>query len=646
MKELIRIGNAQAFWGDLPSAAPDLLQQFPELDYLTMDYLAEVSMSILALQQERNPELGYPRDFVQVVQRLSEYWSAGGRCRLIANAGGLNPVACAVACQRVLEESGCRSLKIAVVSGDNVLSILKENSVASGSTREHGERANGNKADSRADGVDRFFNLDDGRPLSTVSDRLVTANAYMGCQGIVNALNTGADIVITGRVADPSMVLAACVHHFGWATDDWNRLAQGTVAGHVLECGTQATGGISTDWLSIPDPAHIGFPFVEIESSGRFVVTKAPGTGGAVTEQTVKEQLVYEIGDPGGYLSPDVRVSFLGLQVRQLERNCVEVVGAIGSPPPATLKVSATYRDGFRAAGSLTIFGHRSVAKARRSAEVILQQLSQAGWSYRDALVECLGNADSVPLPTGVLDTAEPFETVMRVAVESESKAAVEAFSQNLMSLVTAGAQGTTGYAEGRPRVHCVFRYWPCLLSADRVHPSVEVFDSRDTLAARPAPPCWPGPRLPHPNSSGKEAGISSSTEREMNRIRAAELGREIEQESQNLAAGNSEESLSDTRTARLIDVAYGRSGDKGTGANVGILVRNREDYPWLVEWLTVERVQNYFSRLNLASVQRYEMPNLGGVNFLLAGVLSPGIRNDAQGKALAQALLAMPLEQ
>lgn len=589
MNDVIRIGNAQAFWGDRPSAAFDTLRQCPEMDYLTMDYLAEVSMSILAIQQERHPEFGYPRDFVQVVERLADYWSSGGRCRLIANAGGLNPQACARACQQALEAAGCRSLKIAVVSGDNVLNILS----------------------SDADSNDHFRNLDDGRLLCSVRQRLVTANAYMGCQGIVSALQTGADIVITGRVADPSMVLAACVYHFGWAKDDWSRLAQGTVAGHLLECGTQVTGGISTDWLSIPLPAEIGFPIVEMSSDGSFVVTKPAGTGGVVNEQTVKEQLVYEIGDPGRYLSPDLQVSFLNLQIQQCGENRVTVTGAEGTAPPKSLKVSATYRDGYRAAGTLTIFGDQSAEKAKRSAAIVLQQLKAAGWSYRDTVVECLGQADSVRLVADSPDGSLLLETVLRIAVESESKAAVEAFSQAMMSLVTAGAQGTTGYAEGRPRVHSVFRYWPCLIEADQLTAQIETLTSRDTLAERSTLVHWPQPKSV---DSGSEILSMAQKER--------------------------------PRTGRLIDRAYGRSGDKGTGANVGILVRDMRDYPWLKQWLTVERVQSYFSQFNVTSIQRYEMPGMGGINFLLQGVLQSGIRNDAQGKALAQALLLIPLEE
>ena len=294
---MIRVGNAQAFWGDRPSAAVELLSQEPELDYLTMDYLAEVSMSILALQRERDPRLGYAQDFVEVVRCLAEYWAAGGRCRLIANAGGLNPLECARACIAALEKAGCRSMKVGVVAGDDVLPALLASE--SNSTQ--------------------FQNLDSSEPLTNVKGRLVTANAYLGCDGIVQALEAGADIVITGRVADPSMVVAPCVYEFGWKNDDWNQLAGATVAGHLLECGTHATGGISTDWLDVPDPTHLGFPIAEIRADGSCTITKSEESGGCVTPETIKEQLIYEIGNPGNYLSPDCSSRFFLSKSRALE---------------------------------------------------------------------------------------------------------------------------------------------------------------------------------------------------------------------------------------------------------------------------------------------------------------------------------------
>lgn len=554
-------------------------------------------MSILASQRERDPKLGYARDFVQVVSGLAEYWSSGGRCRLIANAGGLNPLECARACIEALEKAGCRSLKIGVVTGDDVLGAL----LATDS------------------GGEAFSNLDSSAPLLEVRDRLVTANAYLGCEGIVQSLRAGADIVITGRVADPSMVVAPCVFEFGWEQNDWDRLAGATVAGHLLECGTHVTGGIFTDWLDVPDPTHLGFPIAEISNDGSCTITKSKDSGGCVTPETVREQLIYEIGDPQNYLSPDCSVSFLGLSVKSVAENRVEVRGALGGPRPKTLKVSATYRDGFRAAGTLTLFGPQSVKKARRCGEMVLQRLQEAGFSYRDSIVECLGNAESVPVvrmqdqDVPVLEDVA-YETVLRIAVESESKMAVEAFSRELMPLVTAGPQGTTGYAEGRPRVHGVVRYWPSLIDSEYISSQVDFIVSADTATKRTEPGKWPPAYGRFPQNS------------------TAKMPR------------RSEIKLSEAK--QLLEVAHGRSGDKGTGANIGILVRSMRNYDWMKQWLTADRVKQFLEPIGVLSVQRFEMQNIGGFNFVVKGILRRGLRNDAQGKSLAQALLSMPIKE
>lgn len=593
----IRIGNAQAFWGDRSSAAAELLSQVPDLDYLTMDYLAEVSMSILAQQRAKSPDLGYPLDFIGVIRSLTAYWSQGGQCKLIANSGGLNPRSCALACRDALQSAGCPPIKIAYVSGDDVLDQLQ----APQDPPTH---------------QSHFANLDDQRPLDQIRDRLVTANAYMGCQGIVSALRAGAQIVITGRVADPSMVLAACVHAFDWPLDDWDRLAQGTVAGHLLECGTQVCGGISTDWLDLPDPAHIGFPLVEIQSDSSFIVTKPEGSGGVVSEQTVKEQLLYEIGDPANYLSPDVCVSFLELNVQQQAPNRVAVTGARGSKRPETLKVSATFADGYRAAGTLTIIGAHATHKASRCAKILYQRLAEAGWCYRQWIVECLGQS-----PQSLSHIAQPsfdcdLQTVLRIAVEADQRNAVEAFSQELMPLITSGPQGITGYAQGRPKCQPVFRYWPCLIASHLVTSNVDViFSSSD------AP---------------KDQAIAV----------AANIYPKASDNPQSPTDKDSHFILTQSNPERLIQVAYGRSGDKGIHANVGILVRNPTDYPRLLRWLTVQRVADYFQALNLDKIERFELANLGGVNFILYGALRRSGQIDSQGKGLAQLLLAMPLDQ
>jgi len=372
------------------------------------------------------------------------------------------------------------------------------------------------------------------------------------------------------------------------------------------------TGGIATDWLQIRDPQHIGFPIAEIFDNGDCIVTKGRGSGGAVNEQTVKEQLVYEIGDPARYLSPDVCVSFLGLKLETVGTDRVRVSGAIGSPRPSTLKVSATYRDGFRAAGLLTVFGLDAAAKARKGGEVVLGRLAEMGWHYRDAIVEVLGYGDSVPRADAT-SSLPVVEAVLRIAVESESSEPIEAFTREMIPLVTAGPQGTTGYAEGRPSVQEIYRYWPCLIETRAIEQQVEIWETRDTRGTQP------------------ETAVSRQS---------------VPSSIATMPAPHASMSAPTTLPgSRLISVAYGRSGDKGTGANIGILARSEADYAKLAEWLTAERVRAYFEPLGIESVDRIAVPNLLGFNFLLRGVLRRGIRNDAQGKALAQALLLMPLD-
>ncbi|HVJ68360.1 MAG TPA: acyclic terpene utilization AtuA family protein [Caulifigura sp.] len=580
MKSTVRIGNAQAFWGDRSDAAAELLAQEPELDYLTMDYLAEVSMSILAAQRERDPSAGYPKDFVEVVRSLAPYWTAGGRCRLIANAGGLNPRGCAKACAATLEASHCRPMTIAVVSGDDVLAQIQSDAPIDAS---------------------QYRNLDSGGSIREVAGRLVTANAYIGSAPIAKALADGADIIITGRVADPSLTVGACLHHFGWKHDDWDRLAGATVAGHLIECGTQVTGGISTDWLEVPDSGHIGFPIVEVSADGSCTVTKPLGTGGTVTEGTVKEQLVYEIGDPDSYLSPDVTVSFLSLKVQELGNDRVRVSGAKGREAPKTLKVSATYRDGYWAAGTLTIIGHDARQKAQRCGEIVLARVREAGHELRESVIECIGGESA--------HSSSPEQTVLRIAVSAPTSAAVERFSKELMPLITAGPPGTTGYAEGRPRVHSLIRYWPCLIPRDAVMPEVEVLTTTCTSS--------PVPKLPPSNARARRPATPAAD----TQIRP-------------LAAPRS-----------LADIARTRSGDKGSSSNIGVIARRAEDYEFLKTWLTAERVGDFFKPMGATSAVRYEMPNLSAFNFVLKDILSNSLRTDAQGKALGQTLLAMPFE-
>jgi hypothetical protein len=375
-------------------------------------------------------------------------------------------MACARDVRTTLAATSLRHLKIGVVTGDDVLPQLK------------GEAAL-RAIDTGARGAKRsavgFANLETGAPLTTIADRLVTANAYLGAASIADALRAGADIVITGRVADPSLTVGPCLAHFAWRETDHDRIAGATIAGHLIECGTQACGGFSTDWLHLPNVHDVGFPIVEISEDGSCVITKPEGSGGAVTLQTIKEQLLYEIGDPGNYLSPDARVSFLTVHVDQVGAERVRVFGATGMPPPSTYKVSATYRDGFKAHGQLTVFGHDAVKKARHAGEALLRKLHERGCEFRETLVECLGTGASVRGIVSRMSDIHLVETVLRVSVAASERGPVDRFAQEIAPLVTCGPQGITGYATGRPKVLPIFGYWPCLIERDLVQPAFEI---------------------------------------------------------------------------------------------------------------------------------------------------------------------------
>ncbi len=454
MRKVVRVANVQAFWGDYTQAARELLNQDSEVDYLTLDYLAEVSMSILAKQMRRDPKLGYARDFVKVVEAIAPNWIAGSNVKVVSNAGGLTPQECAERCAEVLREAGCTGRRIGVVTGDSVLPALQA---------EKGD-------------VPEFRNLDTGESIETRREDLITANAYFGAKPIVAALEAGADLVITGRVADPSMVVGPCVFEHSWLWDDYDRLAGATVAGHLIECGTQVTGGISSHWLELEDPSSIGYPIVEIDLQGGCVVTKPAGTGGCVDERSVKEQLLYELGDPGNYLSPDVAVSFLGLNVKDLGGDRVQVDGAVGSPPPPTLKVSGTYEAGFHGSGTLTIFGQNAVEKAKRAGRLVLDRLKRQGLEPQDSRIECLGGGAVAPMREDLKQ--QVTELVLRVSVADERREVIQRFASDWVALVCCGPQGTTGYAGGRPRVSKTVAYWPCLISQEQVSVSVEVFEA------------------------------------------------------------------------------------------------------------------------------------------------------------------------
>ncbi len=444
----IKIANAQAFWGDRTTAAEQIVRQVEDLDILTMDYLAEVSMSILAIQKEKNPSLGYAKDFLDVVHAMVSFWKAGRTFKLIANAGGLNPLGCAEACKKILEDAGCIGMKIGVVTGDDVLHELQT-------------------------AKDNYNNFDTGQSLENVKDRLCSANVYLGSQSIIKALNSDADIIITGRVADPCLTAAPCMWKFKWSAQDYNQLASGIIAGHLIECGTQVTGGFSTNWLDLPDMASVGYPIVEIDSKGNIIVTKPENSGGAVTIETVKEQLLYEIGDPDNYICPDVIVSFLGLKVETMGENRIQVTGATGKPPPDKLKVSATYRDGYRVEGMITVFGKDCRAKALKCGEIVRERLRQQKLEPQKYHVECLGTGDVVPS----MPKTQTMETVLRICAIDQSKEPLLQLAKEIAPLVTSGPQGVTGYTSGRPKVRPLFSFWPTLINRELVKEVVTILE-------------------------------------------------------------------------------------------------------------------------------------------------------------------------
>jgi hypothetical protein len=369
--------------------------------------------------------------------------------RIVTNAGGMNPRSCAAAAGKVLAAAGLSEAAIAVVTGDDLLGRLE---------------------DLQRGGHD-FAHFDTGEPLSSLAAPVVSANAYLGARPIAEALAAGARIVVTGRVADASLALGPAVHTFGWAWDDWNRLAQASVAGHMIECGAQATGGYSNTWRGV-DLANVGYPIAELEPDGRVAITKTPRSGGVVDRRTVCEQLVYEIGDPRHYATPDVNVDFTTVEVEEIGADRVAVRGATGRPPPDTLKVSLAYRNGFMATGQLLVAGRDAVEKARACAQIVFERLRSVGIELQATHVECLGAGEAVP---GALAASDAREIVLRIAVHDPRREAVERFAREIAPLITSGPAGLAGYAAGRPEVRAVFAYWPTRVARDAVQPIVEV---------------------------------------------------------------------------------------------------------------------------------------------------------------------------
>jgi hypothetical protein len=447
----VRIGNGCGFWGDNLDA-PVLLAEHGQLDYLTLEYLAELTMSILALQQQRDPQAGFAGDFLDVLERLCPILQRQPQLKIITNAGGMNPEACAARARALLDRAKLEKNTIGLVTGDDLLPRLDQ-LLAEGHA---------------------FANLDTGAPLATIRARVVSANAYLGAQPISAALTAGASVVITGRVADASLTVGPAVHELGWRWDDWDRLAAGSVAGHLIECGAQCTGGLWCNWREAPHLGNVGYPIAECAADGAIRISKPPGSGGAINRETISEQLLYEVGDPAAYLTPDVVADFTSVTLNEIGPDLVQVTGARGRPATDTYKVSIAYRDGFMSSGTLVILGPQALAKAQACGTMILERLRRAGVVPEHAQVECLGAGAVVP---GVITAAqEPLEVVLRVTVRDARRAAVERFTKEFAPLVTSGPPGVTGYTTGRPPVREVFAYWPALIAKQAVRPQMRIY--------------------------------------------------------------------------------------------------------------------------------------------------------------------------
>ncbi|HET9526465.1 MAG TPA: acyclic terpene utilization AtuA family protein [Pyrinomonadaceae bacterium] len=455
MKQKIRIAAGQGFWGDLPDAPVRQVEGGP-IDYLMLDYLAEVTMSIMQKQKARDPNAGYARDFVPLMRRVLPT-CVERDIKVTANAGGVNVRGCASAVIDVARELGLSGkVRIGMVAGDDIMPRLDE---------------------LLSRGIE-LRNMDTDEPLSTVRDRIQSANAYLGAWPIVEALKTGARIVITGRATDTGLTLAPMIHEFGWAANDWNRLAAGTIAGHIIECGAQASGGnCQYEWRSIPNLADVGFPIVEGSPDGTFVVTKHERTGGWVVIPGIKEQLVYEMGDPREYITPDCVADFTTIQLEYEGRDRVRVFGIEGRPATEFLKVSISYSAGFKAVGTLVYSWPDAYDKAQAADRILRARLDRLGLKFDQILTEFVGVSATHGRLAGPPSDDAP-EVQLRVGVRGEDRNSIERFTKEIAPLILTGPPAVTGFAGGRPKVEEIVAYWPALIPKEEITPSVEVLDA------------------------------------------------------------------------------------------------------------------------------------------------------------------------
>jgi Acyclic terpene utilisation family protein AtuA len=585
-KKTVRVGCHSGFWGDTETAAVQLVRH-GNVDYLVSDYLAEVTMSIMAAQKLRNPQAGYATDFVTAVMAPLAREIAEKKIKVVTNAGGVNPQACREAVLKACEAAGV-TLKVAVVTGDDILPRV---------------------AEFRAAGV-REMDADTELPA-----KIVSMNAYLGGFPIARALDEGADVVITGRCVDSAVTLGALIHAFGWGMDDHDRLAAGTLCGHIIECGAQCNGGNFTDWRLVPDYDNMGFPVAEVEADGAFVLGKPDGTGGLITTATVAEQMLYEIGDPRAYIVPDVVCDFTGATYEQVGRDRVRVAGAKGRPATDTYKVSTTWPDGFKFSSIFMLGGREAAAKGRHSAEAIIKKtrrlFAERGLpDYREVSIEVIGSEATYGPHSRAADARE---VVVKIAAKHDQKEALSLLGREIAPMATGGVVGMAGsFGAGRVSPSPVIRMFSCLVPKSMVPVTVEV-DGRAI-----------------PLQEGARSGGFTAASLPVERPAAAPL-----------PAGEGS-------TVPLIALAYGRSGDKGDNANIGIFARKPEYESILESEVTEDAVAKYFAHRINGKVSRWRLPGIHGFNFLLRQALGGGgmasLKADPLAKAFAQMLLDMPV--
>ncbi len=586
MPKTVRIGCHSGFWGDTETAAPQLVRR-GNVDYLVSDYLAEVTMSIMAAQKLRNPQAGYATDFVDVVMAPLAREIAEKKIKVITNAGGVNPQACRAAVLKACEAAGV-SLNVAVVLGDDLQSRAEE---------------------FRSQGIRE---MDTGAVLPA---KIASMNAYLGGFPIARALAEGADVVITGRCVDSAVTLGALIHAFGWGMDDHDRLAAGTLCGHIIECGAQCNGGNFTDWQLVPGYDDMGFPVAEVESDGSFVLGKPDGTGGLITPATVAEQMLYEIGDPRAYVVPDVVCDFTNARYEQVGKDRVRVSGARGRPATDTYKVSTTWPDGHKLSAIFMLGGREAAAKGRHSAEAIVKKVrrmfAEKGLAdFREVSIEVIGAEATYGPHSRVLDARE---VVVKIAARHDQKEALSLLGREIAPMATGGVVGMTGsFGAGRVSPSPVIRMFSCLVPKSAVPVTVDVAGMQIAM-----------------QEGARSGGFTS-----------AQLPVEAPP-APSVQAHASE-------TVPLIALAYGRSGDKGDNANIGIFARKPEYQPILDAEVTEEAVARYFAHRIQGRVTRWRLPGINGFNFLLRQALGGGgmasLKADPLAKAYAQMLLDMPI--